>query len=224
MPTRPPKNSTLALPCGTLAVLAALTSGHALAADITGRVTLPDGTAVAGAVVFVESPAGKDASGPAPTAVMNQIDRTFVPGVLPVVAGTRVHFPNKDQIQHHVYSFSRTKTFELPLYRGAEAPPVLFDKPGVVKLGCNIHDWMSAVILVVPTRHYAVTDDAGRYALRGLPAGEYTLIAWHERSRQKTAELTRKAKLGHAGAVVDFEVSLSAKRERPAQHGVRSDP
>jgi plastocyanin len=204
-----------------LAVLAPAPAG---AADIAGRVTLPDGSGVAGAVVFVNAPVAKQPSGAAPTAVMNQIDRMFVPGVLPVVAGTRVHFPNKDQIQHHVYSFSRTKTFELPLYRGTEAPPVVFDEPGIVRLGCNIHDWMSAVILVVPTPHFAVTDDAGRYALRGLPAGEYSLIAWHERSRQKTAELTRAVKVAQPGVTQDFELLLQEKRDRPAEHGVRSDP
>ena len=95
---------------------------------------------------------------------MNQVGRTFVPHVLPVAVGTRVHFPNYDQIHHHVYSFSRTKTFELPLYRGEEAPPVLFDKPGVVKLGCNIHDWMAGIVLVLPYRHFAMTDAEGRYS------------------------------------------------------------
>jgi plastocyanin len=211
------------LPALAIAI-AALAPALAGAAEVAGRVTLPDGSGVAGAVVFVNAPVANRPAGAAPTAVMNQIDRMFVPGVLPVVAGTRVHFPNKDQIQHHVYSFSRTKTFELPLYRGTEAPPVVFDAPGVVRLGCNIHDWMSAVILVVPTPHFAVTDDAGRYALRGLPAGEYSLIAWHERSRQKTAELTRVVRLGKGGVTQDFELVLHEKRDRPAEHGVRSDP
>ena len=119
-------------------------------------------------------------------AEMNQINKTFVPAVLPIQAGTRVHFPNRDQIHHHVYSFSRTKSFELPLYRGEDARPVLFDKPGVVKLGCNIHDWMSAIILVLPTPWFAMTDADGRYLLRGMPPGEYTLTAWHAQSREKT--------------------------------------
>jgi plastocyanin len=199
-------------------------SAVANAADVSGRVSGPDGAGIADAVVFVNSPAPRQAPAATPRAEMNQVDKTFVPGVLPVVAGTRVFFPNSDQIQHHVYSFSRTKSFELPLYRGQEAEPVTFDKPGVVKLGCNIHDWMSAIILVVPSPYFAVTGSDGRYTIRGLPAGEHPLVAWHERSRQPTEELTRRVKLGDSDVVADFELSLSAKRARPARHGSRPDP
>ena len=95
----------------------------AVAAPISGRVTTPDGKPVADAVVFVQE---SSVTPPSATrsAVMDQIDKTFVPGVLPIMVGTRVRFPNHDQIQHHVYSFSRTKTFELPLYKGEDAGPV----------------------------------------------------------------------------------------------------
>jgi plastocyanin len=203
---------------------AAGVAGDAAGATVSGRVTTSDGKGVADAVVFVDSPLPPDAAAATPRAEMNQVDKTFVPGVLPVVAGTRVFFPNSDQIQHHVYSFSRTKSFELPLYRGEEAPPVLFDKPGVVKLGCNIHDWMSAIILVLPSRFYALTDADGRYAIRDLPPGDYSLVPWHERSRGKTEALARPAKVTAAGTVVDFELSLEAERKRPPRRGVRSDP
>jgi hypothetical protein len=135
-----------------------------------------------------------------------------------------VHFPNYDQIHHHVYSFSRVKTFELPLYRGENAKPVLFDKPGVVKLGCNIHDWMSGIILVLPTRHFAMTDDDGRYALPGLGAGNYTITAWHEQSETKTQDLARPVQVAAKDLTADFELSLSDRRDRPARRGVRSDP
>ena len=212
------------VPILTALAFAVLASGNARSATVSGRVTTPDGEGVAGAVVFVNEPAAPDAAAAAPRAEMNQVNKTFVPAVLPIVAGTRVYFPNSDQIQHHVYSFSRTKSFELPLYRGEEAPPVTFDKPGVVKLGCNIHDWMSANILVLPSPHFAATDAEGRYTIRELPPGDYSLIAWHERSREKTDELTRAVKLPAAGAVVDFRMSLAAERKRPARHGVRTDP
>jgi plastocyanin len=205
-------------------VLAAFATLDARAATVSGRVTTPDGEGVADAVVFVDAPVPSDAPGATPRAEMNQVDKTFVPAVLPIVAGTRVYFPNSDQIQHHVYSFSRTKSFELPLYRGEEAPPVTFDKPGVVKLGCNIHDWMSANILVLPSPHFAATDAEGRYAIRDLPPGDYSLVAWHERSRDKTEAMTRRIKAGATGAVVDFKMSLAAERRRPARHGIRSDP
>ena len=207
-----------------LLALGASAASEAFAATISGQVTTPDGRGVAQAVVFVDAPL------PSTTAVgtarmeMNQVDKTFVPAVLPVAAGTRVYFPNSDQIQHHVYSFSRTKSFELPLYRGKQAAPVLFDKPGVVKLGCNIHDWMSAIILVLPSSHFAMTDADGRYSIRDLPSGDYSLVAWHERSREKTDALTRTVKTVPAGAVVDYRMSLADERKRPARHGVRSDP
>jgi plastocyanin len=203
---------------------AAFAAADAVAATVSGRITTPDGEAVVNAVVFVNAPVPLDAAAATSRAEMNQVDKTFVPAVLPIVAGTRVYFPNKDQIQHHVYSFSRTKSFELPLYRGEEAPPVLFDKPGVVKLGCNIHDWMSAIILVVPSRFFAVTDTEGRYSIRDLPPGDYSLVPWHERSRQKTEALAQPVKAIAAGTVVDFELALDADKKRPPRRGVRSDP
>jgi plastocyanin len=204
--------------------LTAIATTHASAATISGQVVDADGKGIPQAVVFVQSPADAAGAGTSPSAEMNQIGRTFVPHVLPVAVGTRVHFPNYDQIHHHVYSFSRVKTFELPLYRGESAKPVLFDKPGVVKLGCNIHDWMSGIILVLPTRYYATTDDEGRYALTGLPPGEYTLTAWHERAREKTDSLARPVHLAGLQRVENFELSLTEARDRPAKHGARADP
>jgi len=203
---------------------AAFTAADAVAATVSGRITTPDGKSVVNAVVFVNAPVPLDAEAANPRAEMNQVDKTFVPAVLPIVAGTRVYFPNKDQIQHHVYSFSRTKSFELPLYRGEEAPPVLFDKPGVVKVGCNIHDWMSAIILVLPSRFFAVTDTEGRYSIRDLPPGDYSLVPWHERSRQKTEALAQPIKVTAAGTIVDFELTLDTAQKRPPRRGVRSDP
>ncbi len=194
------------------------------AATISGRVAGPDGKGIPQAVVFVQAPASKPSSAELHLAEMNQINKTFVPAVLPIQAGTRVHFPNRDQIQHHVYSFSRTKSFELPLYRGEDANPVLFDKPGVVKLGCNIHDWMSAIILVLPTPHFAMTDDDGRYLLRGVPSGEYTLTAWHAQSLENTDDMAQPVRAAGADVVADFEMTVGEQRSRPAKHGARTDP
>jgi plastocyanin len=213
-------------------LLAVLAFASALAAEpsVSGRVVGPDGKGIAGAVVFVQSAVDTTSSRSAPVrAQMDQMDKTFVPGVLPIVAGTEVRFPNHDQIHHHVYSFSRTKSFELPLYKGQEAPPVLFDKPGVVKIGCNIHDWMSAVILVLPTRHYTVTDTQGRFVLSDLPAGEHTLAAWHELSRTKLEETLQPVQIAARsanatnGAEITFTLSLAPARTRPAIRGSRRD-
>jgi hypothetical protein len=154
---------------------------------------------------------------------MDQIDKTFVPAVLPIEVGTWVRFPNSDQISHHVYSFSRTKSFELPLYRGEDAKPVLFDKPGVVKIGCNIHDWMSAIILVLPTPYYAMTDDDGRFTLTGVPPGSHNFVAWHEQSRQSIEDTAQRLQLGTVVPELVFRISLTDERTRPAMRGSRWD-
>jgi len=208
-------------------VLAALPIAASLAAGATvsGRVLGTDGQGIAQAVVFVQSPSDAETkvSGATATATMDQINKTFVPGVLPIVVGTQVRFPNRDQIRHHVYSFSRTKTFELPLYKGEGAPPVLFDKVGVVKVGCNIHDWMSAIILVLPTPHFAMTDADGRFKLTGLPPGPYTLAAWHAQSEEKVENTEQRVQVVGTDLEITFHLTLAPAKPRPALRGTRWD-
>ncbi|KJS04272.1 MAG: hypothetical protein VR73_14875 [Gammaproteobacteria bacterium BRH_c0] len=114
-------------------------------------------------------------------AVMDQRDNQFVPHVIAVRTNTLVHFPNSDNIRHHVYSFSPAKRFELRLYHGTTAEPVLFDKPGQVVLGCNIHDSMLAYIYVVDSDYFAVSDPLGKLELQEIPPGEYQLLIQHPR-------------------------------------------
>jgi plastocyanin len=207
-----------------LALLAmALAQPAAAAGSVSGSVTAPQGAAIAGAVVFVQVPSASTASQHA-TAVVDQVEKTFVPGILPIMVGTYVRFPNHDQIQHHVYSFSPTKTFELPLYKGEDAPPVLFDKAGVVKIGCNIHDWMSGIILVLPTPHFTVTDVSGKYVLENVPEGNYTLVVWHAQSHVKPEDTARQIQVREDVGNVNFTLTLSPARLRPAVHGSRADP
>ena len=201
-----------------------LIASPAAGATVLGRVVGPDGKGVAQAVVFVQTlPPGTMPPPAAQFAVMDQVNKTFVPGLLPVVVGTEVRFPNHDQIHHHVYSFSRTKSFELPLYKGEEASPVLFDKAGVVKVGCNIHDWMSGIILVLPTPYYAVTDEDGRFTLQDLPTGAYGLACWHTLSQVKVEETVQQVQADESSSEVTFTLSLAAARPRPAIRGVRGD-
>ncbi|HEV7714726.1 MAG TPA: hypothetical protein VGO53_03975 [Steroidobacteraceae bacterium] len=198
----------------------------AAGAVITGRVVGPDGQGIAEAVVFVEGPLPEAAASMATarTGEMDQVDKTFVPGLLPVVVGTKVRFPNHDQIHHHVYSFSRTKSFELPLYKGEDAAPVLFDNVGVVKIGCNIHDWMSAIILVLPTPWFAQTGADGRFELAALPAGTYKLAAWHALSKVKLEDTEQSVQVGASAPELSFSLSLSPARPRPAMRGNRREP
>ena len=142
------------------------------------EVSADNGKAPLADVVVSLHPAA--ASSSAARAVMDQRDSTFVPGVLVVQAGTTVSFPNSDTVRHQVYSFSPAKPFELPLYEGTPLAPVLFDRPGVVVVGCNIHDWMIGYIVVLDTPHFGKTDAAGKLRI-DLPAGRYRLQAWHSR-------------------------------------------
>jgi plastocyanin len=212
----------------TIFIFMVMLATRAFAADtpsIAGRVTGADGKGIAEAVVFVQSPESDQSfGGTKPMATMDQIEKTFVPGLLPIVVGSRVRFPNHDQIHHHVYSFSRTKSFELPLYKGEDAPPVHFDKLGVVKVGCNIHDWMSAVILVLPSPYFAQTDAEGRFALVGLPHGKYTVVAWHELSKSKPEDTAQTVDVGANAAEANFKLTLGAARARPAVRGSRREP
>jgi len=198
-------------------------------ATISGSVTGADGAAIADAVVFVQTPTSAQSATPPPEKsrtmeVVDQVNKAFVPGLRVVVVGTSVRFPNHDQIHHHVYSFSPAKTFELPLYKGEDAAPVVFDKVGVVKLGCNIHDWMSGIILVLPTPHFAVTDGSGRFVLENLPKGTYTLVAWHALSKLKPEETAQPVELDADVPNVNFKLALLPARARPAVHGVRAEP
>jgi plastocyanin len=129
------------------------------------------------AVVYLEG--NFPAPAQPPLARMEQRGQVFLPALLPIQAGTSVEFPNFDNIFHNIFSFSPAKRFDLGRYRPNETPPpVLFDTPGLVTLRCDIHEHMRALILVLPTPHFVVTDREGRYRLPNLPPGNYTLKVW----------------------------------------------
>jgi len=172
-----------------LALLVAGGTGPAIAraTSVEAVVTDQAGKPVVDAVVTL-MPVGGSPPALRPTpAVMDQVNKEFVPAVLPVVVGTPVSFPNRDNIRHHVYSFSPTKKFELPLYMGTPSAPVVFDKPGPVALGCNIHDWMVAYVYVVTTPHFTKTTADGHARVEGLPSGPYEARVWHPRQRSEAA-------------------------------------
>ena len=182
----------------------------------------PNGRPLAGAVLYALPLDGRRLPPPA-SAVMDQRDRRFVPQILPVQTGAAVSFPNTDSISHHVYSFSPAKRFELYLpknegrnavrSRGEREPrgesQITFDRAGVAALGCNIHDWMLAYILVIDTPWFTKADAQGRAVLADVPAGRYRIVVWHPRITDPEASLRREVRVA-ADGVESWRLALHA--------------
>jgi plastocyanin len=168
-----PSPSTATI-CVTLAFAA---SAHAGALNVT--VTDGTGRLIPDAVVTLEPAGGKLPVKPLPMVEIAQQKRQFHPRVTLITIGTPVNFPNYDTVRHQVYSFSPIKPFELKLYAGVPAAPLVFDKPGIAVLGCNIHDQMAAWVVVVDTPYYARSSADGQARIDNAPAGSYTLRAWY---------------------------------------------
>jgi plastocyanin len=187
------------------------TAGAATAQAGVAEVRLRDasGAPVAEAVVSLH-PA--DGSAPprarAAEASMDQRNKQFAPHVLAVQQGSAVRFPNSDQIRHHVYSFSEAKRFELRLYHGVPAEPVLFDRAGTVVLGCNIHDDMLGFVRVVDTPWFATSDASGLARIEKLPAGRYRAEFWHARLPSGEAPAEQPLVELAEGAPAQLEVTL----------------
>ncbi len=190
---------------------------HALVKDHRGKM-------VADAIVVATPIESKNAHPAKPPAdAVDQVDKQFVPYVKPVFVGSKVRFPNSDNIRHQVYSFSPAKKFELPLYGGTDAPPVIFDKPGVVVLGCNIHDWMVGYIYVSETPFFAKTEAAGTATLTDLPPGEYTVRVWHPSMEHGEETTARQVTLNaDSPANVTWELSLKPTFRVPRVSGASS--
>jgi plastocyanin len=135
------------------------------------------GQPVADAVLTLQGPPGRTAL--ATKADLDQRNKEFAPHVMAIHTGTQVTFPNSDNIRHQVYSFSPTKRFELRLYEGTPTEPLLFDKAGIVVLGCNIHDWMLGYLYVTDDPWFAVSDAGGRVHFTDLPDGHFRATLWH---------------------------------------------
>ena len=116
-------------------------------------------------------------------AAMAQRAERFEPRVLPVVRGTRVEFPNQDDVYHNVFSLSTTRAFDLGRYPRGDTKSVTFERRGVVQVFCHIHSDMSGVVLVLPNDYFAAPDTAGEYSIENVPPGEYTIVGWHERTK-----------------------------------------
>jgi plastocyanin len=159
--------------------LTAVMNGASTAATLQVEVQSSSGKPLADAVVFLESREAKALAKPLAGAEIAQVSKQFLPQVSVVTTGTSVQFPNRDTVRHHVYSFSPIKTFDLKLYTGTPANPVVFERPGIAVLGCNIHDTMAAWVVVVDTPYFGRTPSAGRVTLDNVPQGNYRLRTWH---------------------------------------------
>ncbi len=198
--------------CTVFAVPQAISAASALSVTVVDVSGVP----VEGAVVVAEPTAGLPKPQPGQKAIMDQRNLAFVPGVLVVQTGTAVDFPNSDQVRHQVYSFSEAKPFQLGLYAGRAHAPVVFDRAGLVTLGCNIHDSMLAYIYVTDSPWYGRTGADGTLRLRDLPPGEYTVRIWHDLLDESGPQLSSVQRLADgATASVSFRLTRAL---RPALH------
>lgn len=193
----------------------------AMAGDITGVVTdKANGKPIKDAVVFILHVPDREFQPPAEVAIMDQINRKFIPYVLTILVGTTVTFPNKDQIPHHVSSTSRAKRFQRPLYKGTSIKPVEFDKIGVVKLRCEIHPEMLAVIVALQNPFFATTDRNGNYTIENVPAGTYKLAVWHEFLNQRLAQTAKVIDTTNSKKLtVDHAIRLGSVKRRKGRPG-----
>lgn len=198
--------SVIAVLAGLLMSAMAVTAN---AYELSVTVTLDGSTEpVANAVVSVDS--GRQ--GTPVSAEIYQKDRAFHPHVLVVPVGSSVDFPNRDNTQHHVYSFSPAKTFNIELYADSPAAPIVFDKPGIVELGCNIHDHMQGFVVVTDTAATGQTDASGQVTLsvksqgtEGTPE-KVTVEIWHPRLPDNTRPVTREIEAGDKSAIVTLNL------------------
>lgn len=184
-------------------------AGDLLAGSLEVIVKDDKGRPVSDAVAYVVA-AGAASAAPKKNAVVDQRDKQFIPYMTAVQVGTAVIFPNSDNIRHHVYSFSPAKKFELPLYSGVPAQPVVFDKVGFITLGCNIHDWMIAYIAVLPTPYFQATKQDGRAVLKDLPAGQYNVQVWHPALKGQPEALAQRVDVGGGTKSLLFTLPLKS--------------
>jgi plastocyanin len=178
-----------------IAVCALTIAAQATAAQISAQIKDAAGQSIADAVIYATLTSGTAPTRPKREVSVEQINKEFVPLVSVLQSGTLVNFPNRDKVRHHVYSFSQAKTFEIKLYSGVPGSPILFDKPGEIVLGCNIHDSMLAYMLVVDTPFFAKSDPRGAAVIDGLPAGEYEVQLWYPGTASSARPAAQKIKL-----------------------------
>ena len=195
-------------------LMALLVAGTpAFAANLSLTVLRKDGHPLAGAVVTAEPESQKLPPATPQKTIVDQVDLAFVPDVIVIPVGSSVSFPNSDLVSHQVYSFSPARRFQLPLYRGTQHPAVVFDQPGIVTLGCNIHDNMVAYVVVTTAPFFGRTNDKGQLVLPNAPDGAYRIKVWHPWLKDATTMLERAVRV--AGDSPDVVLRID-ETTRPA--------
>ena len=164
----------------------------AAASNVEGQVVVRSGRDSANAVVYIDKIPGKVFAPPSMPVILDQINLRFVPHVLPVLAGTKVEFPNKDEIRHNVFSpgpQGARARFDLGTYPQGQTKYHQFDKPGVWPMLCNVHAEMSAYVIVTETPYFATTGSDGKFVLKDVPPGKYTLKVWHEKTKDASLQI-----------------------------------
>ena len=190
-------------------LLALLLPVVAASSALTVQIHDGAGAPVPQAVVSLTPDSAAPAAAARAKAVMDQRNLVFVPQVLVVQAGTTVDFPNSDNVRHQVYSFSPAKKFQISLYTGNHGASELFDKPGVVTLGCNIHDWMLGYIVVTDTPYFGQSSATGQLEINNVPPGHYTLTVWHP--RLKPGQAPRSEPVDITTAPLQKNITLSLR-------------
>ncbi len=166
-----------------------LAAAPALAAELTGT-ALVSGKPTQNAVVWLEAANEPVAASQTSRVVLDQRNLKFFPHVLAVRVGTTVEFPNNDKVFHNVFSFRDGKKFDLGMYPKGTSKPIVFDKPGLARLFCNIHPNMAAYVMAVDTPYFAVSNEHGTFNIAGVPAGTYTYHAWRPGGQPLTGSIT----------------------------------
>ena len=192
----------------------------AAASDISVAINDGHGGAVEDAVVVVTTNgAGRTDRPASETKIINQQNETFIPYVEVLRPGDKVIFKNSDRIMHHVYSFSPIKSFEYVVAAGTSSPPVVLDQPGVIAVGCNIHDHMITYLLVSDAPWVAKSASDGTVAFRNLAAGLYTVTVWHPQQHPAKPEIQQTVSLGGGGDTATLTFSLSLLPDPRSQVG-----
>lgn len=188
------------------------------ASGVTVQVSDTAGNPLPDTVVYVEAEGGAALPRQGKGAEIEQKGLKFIPLVTVVQVGSRIDFPNNDRVRHHIYSFSPAHKFDQKLYSGTSASPQIFDKAGVVVLGCNIHDKMVAYIRVVETPYFGKTDSAGVARIDVPAGGRYVVKAWHyNMAGGQPQEQALALKAGDAPAAAAFRLPLKPPAAEEAQ-------